>query len=107
MSASATVTHACCIERSTSIPSEDRLFSWVHIGYSASSWLNSRSVFRLGNIAQRRSAKSADLRFVWWCDEMCGVQTLHARFYGFEKVVAIECATCLEPNGTVLRLSSD
>ena len=34
-------------------------------------------------------------------------ERLHARFYGFEKVAAIERATCLEPDGTVLRLSAD
>ena len=87
--------------------SEDRLFSWVRIGYSASSSLESRSVNRLGNGGRRRSAKSVHLRCVWWLDELCGVQTLHARFYGFEKVVGSESATGLEPDGTVLRLSSD
>ena len=107
MSDSAPAAHACCIARSRLISSEDRLFSWVRIGYSASSSLDSRSVNRLGNDGRRRSAKSTDLRCVWRLDEFVSRLRLHARFYGFEKVVAIECATCLEPNGTVLRLSSD
>ena len=55
----------------------------------------------------RRSAKSAYLRCVWWLDEFCGVEILYARFYGFEKVAALERATCLEPDGIVLRLSAD
>ena len=107
MSDSAPATHVCCIAPSTLISSEDRLFSWVRIGYSAGNSLDSRFVFRLGNSALRRSAKAAHLRFVWWLDEFCGVETLHMRFYGFEKVAALERATCLEPDGIVLQLSAD
>ena len=33
--------------------------------------------------------------------------TLHMRFYGFEKVAALERATCLEPDGIILQLSAD
>ena len=47
------------------------------------------------------------LKVVWWLDEFCEVETLHARFYGFEKVVGSESATGFEPDCTVLRLSSD
>ena len=74
MSDSAPATHVCCIAPSTLISSEDRLFSWVRIGYSAGNSLDSRFVFRLGNSALRRSAKAAHLRFVWWLDEFCGVE---------------------------------
>ena len=35
------------------------------------------------------------------------METLHARFYSFEKVAALERATCLEPDGIVLQLSAD
>ena len=87
--------------------SEDLLFSWGCIGYAAVSSLSLRSGFWLGNNALRRSAKCAHLRCVWWLVEFCGVQTLYARFYGFEKVAALERATCLGPNGIVLRLSAD
>ena len=107
MSDSAPATHACCIAPSRLISSEDRLFSWVQIGYTASSSLESRSVNRLGNGGRRRSAKSVHLRCVWWLDEFCVVETLHARFYIFEKVAALERATCLEPDGIVFRLSAD
>ena len=100
-------TQTCSIARSSLMSSEDRLFSWVRIGYSTGISLDSRSVFRLGNDARRRSAKAAYLRCVWWIDEFLLRLRLHARFYSFEKVVAIERATCLEPGGTVLRLRSD
>ena len=106
MSDSAPTTHTCCIERSRSIPREDRLFSLVRISYSADSSLDSRSVNRLGNDGRRRSAKSAHLRCVWRNEEVLARNMVHARFYSFEKVVASESATCLEPNGTVIRLSA-
>ena len=52
-------------------------------------------------------SKERGLKVVWWRDEFCEVQTLHARFYGFEKVVGSESATGFEPDGTVLRLRTD
>ena len=96
-----------CIAPSRLISSEDRLFSLVRIGYSTDSSLDSRSVFRLDNGAWRRSAKAAHLRCVWRNEEVLARNMAHARFYSFEKVVASESATCLEPDGTVLRLRSD
>ena len=107
VSDSAPAAHACFIARSSSISCEDRFFSLVRIGYSTDSSLDSRSVFRLDNGAWRRSAKAAHLRCVWWLDELCAIESLHARFYRFEKVVASESATCLEPDCTVLRLRTD
>ena len=107
MSVSAPATHACCIARSRLISSEDRLFSLVRTGYSADSSLDSRSVNRLGNGGRRRSAKAVHFSFGWWLDELVRIEFLHAQFYGFEKVVGSVRATCLEPDGTVIRLRSD
>ena len=99
--------HACCIARSRLISSKDWLFSWLWIGRSFHSALNSRAFFWLGTGSRRRSAKSAQLRFRQRNDQVVLGDALHARFYGFETCVAIESATCLEPKGRIIRLSAD
>ena len=100
-------TQTCSIARSSLMSSEDRLFSWVQIGRTAGSSLDLRSVNRMGNGGRRRSAKAVHFSFGWWLDELVRIEFLHAQFYGFEKVVGSVRATCLEPDGTVIRLRSD
>ena len=56
---------------------------------------------QVGQRCLQTLSEGRGLKVVWWLDEFCEVQTLHARFYGFEKVVGSESATGLEPDGTV------
>ena len=105
--AAADAAHVCFIVRSSSISCEDRLFSLVRIGYSTDSSLDSRSVFRFGNGAGRRSAKRADLRLRQRNGQVVERLRLYARFYGFETFVASESARWLEPEGTIMRSSAD
>ena len=67
-------------------------------------FLSSHPVVWLGNGAL--SPKSEYLRFRQRNDQVVLGERLHARFYGFESLVAIERATCLEPLGAFIRLSA-
>ena len=88
------------------ISSTDGLFSWLWIGRTFDSALNSRAFFWVGDGPRRRSAKSAYLRFRLRNGQVVFMERLHARFYGFETLFAIEGATCLELKGAFIRLSA-